>query len=246
LIASVAAGCSLSVDYTGNFACDDEHQCPADFHCGTDGYCVTSDAEGGEGGSSCRVNVIETFDGLDGQGWPWPTELGGGSAWIENDRAYATGGADEYGLGFPSTETGSSQDVTVTVNISENGAALWLLARTDRSSDEGTFYALGAINSETLSLQRVVSSDFGDELDRGTTILASSTDYRVRFAVAPLGDGVALRAKMWKASEAEPAEFEIERVDQEPLLDGPGGVAVLMEFFNGRIIQMDDYSACLD
>ena len=190
-----------------------------------------------DGGSMIGVlPFTESFEGVDGAPWPMPWEVVGAGvtlATIQDGRGRLEGGPGQLARmvlpGFDEADV----DVTVTVTFddwTEQGFGLYVrqnggvLQETEPPGQgycvyvEGGYMQSIGVWRETNGVEELLH---GVEVPGGA--LQPGVPYQVRLHCRQEGTHTRLRARMWTLGEEEPAAWQVDMLDDTPVLQGISG-----------------------
>lgn len=198
--------------------------------------CGGDDGGAGDGDGDGEPLYAESFD-ADGA-WPSPwVEIGGvATAEVSGLRARLVPQVSGYSLArmHLSGVSGTDVDVTFTVefaDLSTQGCGFYArqnggyLRQTDPTGAGYAVFVEGFRARPGIGVWREIDGDEQQILvvDDPVAGMQSNEVYRVRFQVEQAGAETGLRARLWRASEAEPAAWSVEAVDATPSLQNLAG-----------------------
>jgi hypothetical protein len=197
-------------------------------------------AAGGSGGA-LGCSFSESFDVGDESPWPAPWSVAGGVAIadVQGGRGRLVPVTSNYSLARMVAPLGCSEaEVTFSFEMtseSTQGVGLYLrqnggyLQATNPSGSGYAAFVEAFREPEGIGVWREVSGEEQLVDDTVTPFaLEPGTVYRARFRLSQASaDQTRLEAKVWAASDSEPATFSVDRFDTTPALQGgSGGIAL--------------------
>lgn len=207
----------------------------------------STDTDSGDSGGGSTVGVLpftESFEGLDGAPWPMPWEIVGTgvtSATIQDGRGRLEGAtANVARMVLPGFDE-ADIDATITVTFddwTQQGFGLYVrqnggvLQETDPPGQGYCVYVEGGY-MQSIGVWREL--DGVEELLHGAEVpggaLQPGVAYQVRLHCRQEGTHTRLRARMWPLGEEEPAEWQVDMLDDTPVLQGVSG-SVAVDVYN--------------
>lgn len=189
--------------------------------------------------------LVDDFTGSNGAAWSssnWTSAAGttGSSATIQGNRGRLNAGTNTSFSGKKAMRyaTGQIADLewigqftfTTTVN---GGFEVW--GRTDSGAAGGTGYFLRIDGGGTITINKAVSFSY-TQLDSHSFTVSQNTDYKFRFYVV----GTSIKAKIWLASNSEPASYDMEATDSAVTGSNFTYVAAIGGSASGMIVDLDN------
>lgn len=180
--------------------------------------------------------VQDAFGRTETSGWG-TADIGG--AWSGSTGLSVSDGAGKLTVNKSQTRVASlggidvlDFDAAVTVSVDKiaNGGGVHVNVRGRKTADGDyrTKLRISATGAVTVNLAELVGTTetlIGSRALAGFT-LSPNDQLKVRFAVTEQGAGTAVKAKVWRASVAEPQDWTLSATSSTPALQQPGEIAL--------------------
>lgn len=183
----------------------------------------------------------------------WPTQWsheGTRSVEVYNLQGRAVGATNPGTnvLSYINTANAENIEQIASFTLSLNTAAFGLFSRrTDANSD--TYYYARVYHSNDSSTLRIYKTVDGVETSLSSYTFAwdenDATVYKVRFLTETVSGTTTLRARIWRAADAEPTSWQVNKAGENTaVLQGVSGrFGTVMRPSNNRTVTVDDYWA---